>query len=282
MLSSILVQCFMPYLKIRQICDSVDLAFSIESHSQKSLSFDSVIRWDEFGADDRKIQVFECTLGSDLIRRKYFPITTEAKKSTQVFITEINGFAASKSNLSEFFSMEDFVLKQCADFVNKGNAEQLRENLKHDQIRIFREDILRNDPVCRFSWDERVFLMNSGGSHHLAAAILLSNKLDIPVDFITNTTEYTLDPMKIDQLNRDFAMYVIGDSNLQNALFAMMRQLDIPFIRTLLPKRFEGITVYLFPRGYKKSARIIKIMQQAGVFDLGAYFEKKYPQHNIL
>ncbi|MCX3034211.1 hypothetical protein OFK41_08320 [Acinetobacter baumannii] len=90
-------------------------------------------------------------------------------------ISEINGFSSSKSPLNDFINMSHFVEKRCLKYFEVTHDE-LRRNLAWDEIRI----ISRENPSDYFrmcGWTDKLFLINDGGSHHLASAQYIAARL---------------------------------------------------------------------------------------------------------
>src|SRR3546814_4338531 len=60
--------------------------------------------------------------------------------------------------------------------IDEISHDRLRRNLAHNEIRILDKNS-KADFFVRHTWDGRVFLANSGGSHHFAAARLIAGEL---------------------------------------------------------------------------------------------------------
>jgi len=84
-------------------------------------------------------------------------------------IQDVVGFAASKSKLKDFSSLDHMVETKSREMIDPITDEKLQENLGHHGIRILHNKE-SSDFFARCAWDGRVFLVNSDGSHHFAAA----------------------------------------------------------------------------------------------------------------
>lgn len=90
-------------------------------------------------------------------------------------ISDIHGFSASKSKLENFTSTDAMVEENSPSMISEFTLAKLQENLAHREIRIIHSP--GSDYFCRYAWDGRVFLVNDGGSHHLAAAKYIASRL---------------------------------------------------------------------------------------------------------
>lgn len=90
-------------------------------------------------------------------------------------ITDVQGFAGSKSELRNFTSTDQMVETNSPDMIESISPAKLAENLAHREIRIIHAPGI--DYFQRYAWDGRLFLINSGGSHHFAAAKYIAARL---------------------------------------------------------------------------------------------------------
>jgi len=105
-------------------------------------------------------------------------------------IREIEALTNSKSELSEYPTLDDFALARCQMFIADCSLDALRENLRHHEIRILGEE--PSDRLVRFGCDGKVCLVNAGGSHHFAAARYIAGQLDERVAVRAQLKEYGL------------------------------------------------------------------------------------------
>ena len=95
-------------------------------------------------------------------------------------ITDLHGFASSKSDLQCFKSTDQMVETNSREMIDQITPEKLTQNLAHREIRIIHTPGT-DDHFCRYGWDGRLWLINSGGSHHTAAAKYIAARLKLPV-----------------------------------------------------------------------------------------------------
>lgn len=186
-------------------------------------------------------------------------------------IGELQGFSNSKSRLNEFASTDAMVQVKSRDLIDTISAEKLAENLAHKQIGIIHNPTT-SDFFARFLWDTRVFLMNNGGSHHLAAAKYIATRLPQKVPLCANLHAYSLDANAIASLCRDFEIFVVSDEpSICNAFGDAMRTFKATWLWHLLPAHYGDARAVLLPRNEARSMRAGAALRQYGVVDLGAY-----------
>ena len=126
-------------------------------------------------------------------------------------ISRVDGFSGSKSRLEDFTSTDDMVETNSIRMIDRIDDEKLEENLAHHEIRIL-HDPSSSDHFRYCAWDQRVFLMNSGGSHHFAAAKYLAVRLRRRVPIEGKLVSYSLNSIAIEALCRDFDIFVLNDN----------------------------------------------------------------------
>uniref|UniRef100_UPI003F799567 DUF6685 family protein n=1 Tax=Chromobacterium amazonense TaxID=1382803 RepID=UPI003F799567 len=107
-------------------------------------------------------------------RHEYTQIGQRTELKVELDINEIDGLSASKSDLTKFQTLDQLVEANSFEMIDEITDAKLAKNLAHREIRILHGD---SDYFARYLWDERTFLMNSGGSHHFAAARYLAKRL---------------------------------------------------------------------------------------------------------
>jgi hypothetical protein len=97
-------------------------------------------------------------------------------------------------------------------------------------------------------WDKRVWLINSGGSHHFAAAKYIAARLNRPVPVQGSLHSYSIDGKAIASLSRDFEMFAIpNDAEFANAFFDVMRGFKAARLWHDMPSPFDKIRAILLP-----------------------------------
>ena len=250
-----------------------------------SICAGSIPHWHKLGADplsrwprtDRGTLVGWRAVGGHwesfrLDRPEYAQIgQRETIPDWQCDITDIHGFSASKSNLKAFASTDDMVETNSPEMIDEITSEKLAKNLAHREIRIIHSPDSSDYFTCYF-WDGRLWLMNSGGSHHTAAAKYIAARLRRPVKLNGKLYTYSLNPIAIDSLHRDFEMFVIGDeSQVASAFFDAMRSFKATWLWHPMPHPYTKARAVLLPRNERRSMRVAEEFHNAGIADLGAF-----------
>lgn len=143
----------------------------------KGIGASEVVRWNEFGdlpyetsrLYRRRLNGWKPTPGAyrnygdcSLVRDDLLNLgTVQEIERWNCEIQDVDGFAASKSELRDFTSTDAMVRRNSKPMITPVTREKLEENLRWDEIRIIsRED---HDSFATWEWDGRVFLINSGG-----------------------------------------------------------------------------------------------------------------------
>lgn len=134
-------------------------------------------------------------------------------------ITDVHGFSASKSDLRDFGHTDEMVEANSRAMIDQITPAKLAENIAHREIRIIHNPDT-SDHFTRYLWDGRLWLMNDGGSHHMAAAKYIAARLRQPVTLTGKLYTYSLNAVAIASLRREFEMFVINDEPvIANAFF---------------------------------------------------------------
>ena len=186
-------------------------------------------------------------------------------------ISRVDGFSGSKSRLEDFTSTDDMVETNSIQMIDRIDDDKLAENLAHHEIRIL-HDPSTSDHFQYCAWDRRVFLMNSGGSHHLAAAKYLAVRLHRRVPIAGKLVSYSLNSTAIEALCRDFDIFVFkDDAEHLNAFHDAMCSLRATWLWLPLPHPYDEGRAVFFPRTQPRSIRASESLRQANLFDLGRH-----------
>ncbi len=108
------------------------------------------------------------------------------------------------------------------EMIGNISAEGLRKNLAHDEIRLLRKN--PTDWVQVHQWDQRMFVVNDGGSHHLAAAKYIAARIDAPVPVQALLHYYSVNEDAVALLRTEYEIYLVSDKpELANAFFNAMQ-----------------------------------------------------------
>lgn len=188
-------------------------------------------------------------------------------------ISELGGFANSKSELSLFTSLDSFVKAQCSRFVLELSEQALQKNLAHREIRILHDE-RTSDHFVRHMWDGPLCLSNSGGSHHLAAARYIAVRLGTPVPLKGRLKTISLNPHAVHALRSEFELFVIsGESSVQNAFHDAMEAAQATWLSSKMccRRELEADRMILLPRSDSRSMRAAACLRNAGIADLGEH-----------
>ncbi|HCA5183458.1 TPA: hypothetical protein MW242_003092 [Acinetobacter baumannii] len=173
-------------------------------------------------------------------------------------ISELSGFSNSKSSLTDYKTMDDFVEQRCPSYVDSITHERLAEMLKHDEIRIVNSPETTSDEFYVYGWAPKLFLSNAGGSHHLAAAQYLSKRLNEPVALEARINTYTISLHDLNIFDSQYEAFILPNSELNDLIHAFDIA-DIKFIKVhVIP---DGPDLYFFEKN-SKNKRIISLFEQ--------------------
>lgn len=173
-------------------------------------------------------------------------------------ISELGGFSNSKSPLTLFKTMDDFVEQRCPSYVDSITHERLAEMLKHNEIRIVNSPETTSDEFYVYGWAPKLFLCNAGGSHHLAAAQYLSKRLNEPVALEARINTYTISLHDLNIFDSQYEAFILPNGEL-NELIRAFEISDIKFIKVHLNP--DGPDLYFFEKS-SKNKRIISLFKQ--------------------
>lgn len=202
-------------------------------------------------------------------RQEYTQLGQRTELKVELDINEVDGVSASKSDLTTFQTLDQLVETNSGEMIDEISDAKLAKNLAHREIRILHGD---SDYFARYLWDGRTFLMNSGGSHHFAAARYLAKRLNQRVPLRGRLYVYELNGSAVAALRRDFEMFVISDeAAIANDFHEAMRSFQATWLWHPMPRPYEKTRAILLPRAEKRSLRVAQALRDAGVLDFGAY-----------
>ena len=255
---------------------------------EKGIGASEVVRWNEFGdlpyetsrLYRRRLNGWTHTPGAyrnygdcSLVREDLLNFgTVNEVVRWSCDIQDVDGFAASKSELRDFKTTDAMVRRNSKPMITPVTREKLDENLRWDEIRIIsRED---HDSFATWEWDGRVFLINSGGSHHFAAAKLIAREIGVEVPLSGRYRIYGINQIALASLRRDFDMFVMSwDCKQQMGLHRAMQSFGATYYWKDLPRPYSDQAAIFLPKDEKRSARAAQVLRQAGFQDLGLYLK---------
>lgn len=198
-------------------------------------------------------------------------------------ISKLHGFASSKSNLTDFETLHDLVLTNSQSMIADVSEDGLSKNLAHREIRIINSKST-SDTFIRYAWDGRLYLINSGGSHHLAAAKYIADQLDKRVPLKARYIEYSLNREVLKKLIFEHRIILIDDRDLElrEAFVNALTKLKQYFIEVNLSVHIceHGKLIFLFNH-YKETKTIANLLVKRGFQDIGALLMDQYSQQKL-
>lgn len=163
---------------------------------------------------------------------------------------------------------------ECAPLLRVGSEMQIqRWRCDIQQVDGFSASKSELKEFATWAWDGRVFLMNSGGSHHFAAAKYIAARLEQPVELTGTYKIYGLCEQAITELRREYGMFVLSHEPDAWLGFneAMARFKATYYWKTLpRPHNHQRCAIFL-PLKEKRSAMVARILKENNFQDLGAY-----------
>ncbi|WP_348970946.1 DUF6685 family protein [Pseudomonas atacamensis] len=255
---------------------------------EKGISSEEVVKWHEFGnlsyersrPSKGSLNGFGYCLGA---HRNYGGVsvrrddllnlgTTREVERWECDIQDVAGFSASKSELHLFKSMDAMVEKNSKEMIDEITPEKLAENLAWDEIRIISR--VDHDFFQTFSWDGRVFLMNSGGSHHFAASKYIAKRLNTEVPLSGRYRVHGINRVALESLTRDFEIFVMSSHHThQMGFHRAMQSFKATYYWKNLPRPYTEQCAVFLPKAERKSAKVAEILHASAFQDLGCYLK---------
>lgn len=251
----------------------------------RDIASESVARWHEWGetpfnhwprrarGEVMGWRYVGGTYSSFYVNREEFANfgSCEVTEDWECDIQDVTGLAASKSELKDFDTLDRMVETNSRNMIEPITADKLRENLAWSEIRILHRDY-PSDFFARYLWDGRVFLINSGGSHHFAAARYIASRIGAPVPLRGKLRTYAINDMAVASLQRDYEMFVMADIPKATLGFHdAMQSFRASYLWQYLPRPYRDSRAILLPRADARSMKVAAALHEAGFFDLGLH-----------
>lgn len=201
-------------------------------------------------------------------------VTQVVIKNWKCDLQDLHGFAASKSKLKTFVSTDEMVETNSSDMIENVSAEGLRKNLAHDQIRVIGANA-GTDWLQVHQWAGRMYLVNDGGSHHLAAAKYIAARIGTPVTMTAPLHYYKVDAGAVAALRAEYDVYLVNNEReLSNTFLSAMEADGATWLWHDMPEPYTSVRGIFLPRAEPLSMRVSRAFQEAGFVDLGAHLEE--------
>lgn len=272
---------------IRLLQDQPTIAVSLDGPGH-DISVESVVQWHELGLSPHPMlaprergslmgwrQRDRNTYGSfTMYRPEICQIGhKEVTEEWACDITDVHGLAASKSPLRNFSSTDQMVELNAREMIDEVTHAKLDWNLAHRDIRILHAP--GSDFFLRHSWDDRLFLVNMGGSHHFAAAKYIASRLGTPVPLKARLYSHSLNAQAIASLREDFEMFAISnEAPIEQAFLSAMEELRATWLSLTMPRQIQNASAILLPRSQSRSMLVARMLRQAGIVDVGEHLAR--------
>jgi len=184
-------------------------------------------------------------------------------------IQDVHGLSASKSELSDFDSLDDLVETNSREMIRCIDQAWLDKNLAHDQIRILRSP--SNDCFSRYQWDGRIYLLNSGGSHHFSAARYIAKRIGVEVPLTGPLHEHSLNSAVVQDVTSRFEILAAPqDWPPHHSLHDLMRVNGVSYYWKFLPKPWETYRAIFLAKNEPRALRMAGLLKDKGLLDVGA------------
>ncbi|WP_139133090.1 DUF6685 family protein [Pandoraea sp. ISTKB] len=206
--------------------------------------------------------------------------TVEVFDGWECDISQVEGLGASKSPLSDYRDMDRFIEARSPELVREISHDQLRKNLAHREIRIL-HGRPTSDHFAHYAWDGRIWLKNTGGSHHFAAARYIAKRLDVRVPLMGRLRKYGINPSAVHELVEHFEVFVVPDDAEFSVAFSdAMRYAGITWLWAPMPRPCQSERAIFLPRTERRSRKAAELLREAGMPDLGAHLigVARYPR----
>ena len=186
-------------------------------------------------------------------------------------LQDLHGFAASKSDLIKFASIDDMVETNSSEMIEDVSLAGLQKNLAHKDISVTGAHP-GSDWLQVHQWDGRMFVLNDGGSHHLAAAKYIAARINEPVALSAPLHYYAFDPDAVAALRAEFDVYIVNrHCEESNAFFKAAEDTGVTWLWHEMPEPYAAAKAVFFPRTDALSMRVSQAFQAAGFEEFGAH-----------
>lgn len=133
-------------------------------------------------------------------------VSTTIEPVTEYSLKLVDGLVASKSNLSAFNSIDAFgkYCREMADIKDLSDADAIQACKRWPEVRLNEKSSMIWD-----NWHNKYYLINSGGSHHIAALLYLLKKNGEELRINSRVVRHTLNFDRINNISEEFSIYIV-------------------------------------------------------------------------
>jgi len=185
-------------------------------------------------------------------------------------LLDLDGICASKSSERHFESVDDFGRDFCrADGATESEAELIRM-LSWDEVRLTKSP---DSELCLTLWDPRLFVANSGGSHHLAGAAHIARRIGKSVPIRARLVVSAFNAAAWDRLIQDYRVLLESPQSRGWSRHAVAELIGACFVEEVAPIVGEGKLVVL-PRRDAAADDVTAVLESRGAIDVTRHFEE--------
>lgn len=258
--------------------------YYLDIQESKSINLNDVIKWHEFGwgrfdrnrIDSARMWHKENShIVCDKVHIHQISRIGNPPRKVDSYTCDIQcikGFSASKSDLSKYTCMHEMATSGSPEMVEPINERKMLENLRWSEIRIINQEN-SSDKLVKHSWDKRIFLSNSGGSHHFASARYIADQLNNEVLVGGRLVEHSIDRQAVIQLIESYFLYALKiELGTEYSLAKQLADFKVKFAIIDLPK---GSPLYagciLLPKDELRACRVAETLEELNFFNLGQH-----------
>lgn len=183
----------------------------------------------------------------------------------QCDIRQVDGLSASKAPLEAFATLDQFALHSCASELAKG----LDACLQHCRSRIASGD---RYPLSVAQWDGRLFVENSDGSHHFAAARYIAGQEKRRIELPVRLRRSSFDPDALAKLRRRYEVFAVRGPRAF-AIWEALGRFEVRIERADAPRQVgEDTELWFLARG-PRAEKAAMLLRGAGALDVGRHLQ---------
>lgn len=230
--------------------------------SISNIDFETMPKWHRFDLSKVEGVIYKKGVYSS---QRFENISGELIQHEEVIetvdIQMIHGFGASKSPLHKFKTMEEMISQSgCKHMIDDVSHQGMIDNLSWPEIRIIKDKETSGDRLAYFAYFDCYYLLNSGGSHHFAAAKYIAKKLNVEIPIKGKVDKYWVNTSTVDILQERYLSIAIPLSELVN--YRLQEQLltqGVSYFHYSLESNdfsHDAWQIYFFPKSSKVSSKV--------------------------
>lgn len=230
----------------------------------------SCCRWDSFGTKESFDSPHGPLVKSTIVDR------------FECDATDIEGISESKSQFMQHDSIDTFgayYIDEQNRYSRKENPPlklddaSLRELCSHDEIRLLHGGTY--DTFSIRAWDGRLFIDNSGGSHHLAGAAYIAKRIGEPIPLASKLYLYQFNHLTVEWLLNGFYLVLLPGNLMSQAQWAIKDLVGASSCMKL-PGIFGNGALLSFPKGLEIADCAMDELMEQGHLNFGNLLKEAF------